>query len=458
MWQQQYRECLASGDYFDIPRARPAPALRHALALRQAVDASSSSSKAHFYAAHPRRRHFVDSWAACPRLPKLHAIGNADSGATYYACAGTILGGAVSSPPPAPGAAKPATGTSSSLPVAAAGTVQPAEVTPVSASANSAQPGPSASAIPVRSSPTAAQEIEVAATEAGDRPEASAWRLAAAVVTNTSLLTALVIYMGWAYLNARLGYFDVSPLNLNLGIVDYALHSLAFFFNTNIIFFAVVLIGATAFFPRVMRIVKTRLAALDSVLPRAVSEAVRRTFPATGNPAARLGVVIIIVTVPLIWAGLQNNGLHAWFYDNQTVFYLVILLMGAGPLLVTRPKAARSVMSFLNPLAIAIAVACLLWASGLYASNLGTREAIALTRNLAAQTAVTLYSAQPLGIFGSQVKAQIVRGSFYRYRYQGLRLLIMDSGTYYLLPVDWTPANNHVYVINSSDEITIEFS
>lgn len=484
MRQRQYGERPASDDHFGIPRSRAAHGLRNTHAHRHTSYASSSSSSSKADScADPPRRPVVNSWAAHPRLRNVAANSDANSNATAP-YAETVLGGAVSSPPPAPGAGKPASGLRSSLPVATASTVEFAESAPNSASTISARPDPSASvaqpapdgptaqsvltaqlpspgqptthAIAVRSSPTAAQEE--AATEAGDQPEASARRLVAAVVTNTSLLTALVIYMGWAYLDARLGYFGVSPLSLNLGILDYALHSLAFFFNTNIIFLAVVVVGAIAFLPRVAVIVKPQLAALDRLIPRAVSKAARRIFPATGNLAARLGIVIIVVTVPLIWAGLQNNRLHAWFYDNQTVFYLVILLMGAGPLLATRAKTARHVMSLLSPLTIAIAVACLLWAAGLYASNLGTREAIFLTRNLVSQTAVTLYSARPLGIFGSEVKAQIVRGSFYRYKYQGLRLLIMDSGTYYLLPADWTPANNHVYIINSSDEITVEFS
>ena len=44
----------------------------------------------------------------------------------------------------------------------------------------------------------------------------------------------------------------------------------------------------------------------------------------------------------------------------------------------------------------------------------------------------------------------------YHYRYQGLRLLITRAGTYYLLPVDWSPQLDETYVFDESDEIRIE--
>jgi hypothetical protein len=64
----------------------------------------------------------------------------------------------------------------------------------------------------------------------------------------------------------------------------------------------------------------------------------------------------------------------------------------------------------------------------------------------------------PLGLSGDGVKVQPVHGSMYHYRYYGLRLLIDESGTYYLLPEEWKPGKSHTYVIGDSDQIRIEFS
>src|ERR1700722_16667712 len=49
------------------------------------------------------------------------------------------------------------------------------------------------------------------------------------VVANTSLIAAILIYMGWSYHNAMYGAFPLSPLDLGLGPQDYALRSLSLF-------------------------------------------------------------------------------------------------------------------------------------------------------------------------------------------------------------------------------------
>jgi len=37
-----------------------------------------------------------------------------------------------------------------------------------------------------------------------------------------------------------------------------------------------------------------------------------------------------------------------------------------------------------------------------------------------------------------------------------LRLLLQRSGTYYLLPVGWSPAYDYTYVLNQTDPIRVE--
>ena len=44
----------------------------------------------------------------------------------------------------------------------------------------------------------------------------------------------------------------------------------------------------------------------------------------------------------------------------------------------------------------------------------------------------------------------------YHYRYLGLRLLLMQSGTYYLVPVGWSPQYDLTYILDQSDPIRIE--
>jgi hypothetical protein len=59
------------------------------------------------------------------------------------------------------------------------------------------------------------------------------------------LLVAILVYMGWAYDAAYLGYFHISPLDLNVGIVEYMLRSLNLF-SPGVVLVAVGVIVVTA--------------------------------------------------------------------------------------------------------------------------------------------------------------------------------------------------------------------
>ena len=69
---------------------------------------------------------------------------------------------------------------------------------------------------------------------------------------------------------------------------------------------------------------------------------------------------------------------------------------------------------------------------------------------------MAVYSTQRLALSGPGVTVQDLGAAFrYRYEYQGLHLLIVRSGTYYLLPAGWAPQFELTYVLNDSDQIRI---
>lgn len=70
-----------------------------------------------------------------------------------------------------------------------------------------------------------------------------------------------------------------------------------------------------------------------------------------------------------------------------------------------------------------------------------------------------MYSIQLLALHGPGVTEHpLNRQYLYHYRYQGLRLLITRSGTYYLLPLGWSQQNGNdiTYILDDSDQIRIE--
>lgn len=284
--------------------------------------------------------------------------------------------------------------------------------------------------------------------------------------------------MGWAYDDALYGYFHLTTLDLGFGTLEYVLRSLNLF-SPDLVIAAVVLIAvmsvrarggpgaAIAVIARAWgkltgtcrrllqaspaadgyeagqptaspdgRAVRSRQAGHQASRPRAVSAFL-----------AGVGAVVIVAGLALYWAA---------FHVRISTF-LVLAVLGAGPLLLTWP--ARAARHGRGPYAFAIVVAaiCALWAASVYAQQQGTRAAENLVRDLPARTAVVIYSTQRLALSGPGISVQsLPPGLPYHYRYTGLRLLLAQSGTYYLLPVNWTPRLSFTYIVNESDQTRIE--
>ena len=252
-------------------------------------------------------------------------------------------------------------------------------------------------------------------------PPSPARGIAGLIVANSSLITAVLVYMGWAYAQALYGYFHVSPLDLNVSVLEYLLHSLS-------LFSPVIVIAAIAF-------IAVAAAAGDTGMTKFAALGVRKalahvpefssfrrwisTSAGDGRRVSRIvlfstGAVVTITALVLAW--IANYA--------QISTYLVLGLLGSGPLFLTRPIRAERRGRF--PYALAIV------------------------------TAVAVYSDQPLALSGHGVTLQhFPAGIRYHYLYEGLRLLITRSGTYYLLPVGWSPQSDLTYVLDQSDSIRI---
>jgi hypothetical protein len=287
-------------------------------------------------------------------------------------------------------------------------------------------------------------------------PPPSPVRIAGQVVANASLLIAILVYMGWAYDDAYLGYFHVSPLDLNVGVVEYMLRSLNLFRSGIVLVAAGVVVlsavrawglGAT---PRFIR-----HAAFRAKVRLLAHSAFRRLVPVADVEQLHIARPLLIGAGTAVMA---TGLVLAWLARFVTInTYLVLALLGGGVLLLAWPSRARRYGGFSYSLAVVVAAVCTLWAAALYAHTDGTRAAQALVRNLPSRTAVVVYSVQPLALSGPGVIVQHLSIKFrYQYRYQGLRLLIDRSQTYYILPIAWNPQRDITYILDSSDQVRIE--
>jgi hypothetical protein len=317
-------------------------------------------------------------------------------------------------------------------------------------------------------------------------PSTSA-RIAGLIAANATLLAGTLVYMGWAYDSAFLGYFHLSPLDLGVGVSEYILRSLNLF-SPALVIVAVLTIAVTVGGWGAAG----AWAARSSAFP--VAEATGKAEsppspdtlgapdePATETPGTRAFMAafasrtlhFLRALVPatedarraagrllLIRSGFAITGVAlvlAWAASYVTVStYLVLILLAVGPLLLTWPNRAAAHGRFLYALAVVVAAVCGLWATSLYAQGIGTRDAQTVVRDLPSRTAVALYSTERLGLTGPGLRVQqLPPGAYYHYVYQGLRLLISRSGTYYLLPVGWYPGVDDTYVIDDSDMVQV---
>jgi hypothetical protein len=261
--------------------------------------------------------------------------------------------------------------------------------------------------------------------------------------------------MGWAYDDAYLGYFHLNPLDLNVGVVEYMLRSLNLF-RSGIVLVAVGIVVVTAI--RGWGLDRTQFAqhvAFRAKIRVLAHPAFRRIAPEADVGQLHLSRLLLIGAGAVVTA---TGLVLAWIASYVTMnTYLVLTLLGGGALLLTWPSRAKRHGGFSYSLAVIVAAVCTLWAGALYAQASGTSAAQALVRNLPRSTAVVVYSTKPLTLSGPGVTVEQLPIRFeYHYRYQGLRLLISRSPTYYILPVAWDPEYDITYILDSSDQVRIE--
>jgi hypothetical protein len=305
------------------------------------------------------------------------------------------------------------------------------------------------------------------------------------VVANTSLIAAILIYMGWSYDNAMYGEFHLSPLDLSLGPQDYALRSLSLFSPVIVIvavLFIVVISVRSGELDDAGKALRSHLLracrALLSTTAEAVGDADGRPS-AGGEQAAAVPAVAEGADQPpvenqagptvtrsalarnlAIGAGVSATaaGLAlSWIATRVNLStFLVLALLGGGPLLLTWPARAHRQGRMPYALALVIAAVCALWAGSVYAQQQGTEAAQNVIHDLSSSSAVVIYSTQRLALSGGGITVTpLTAVAPYRYEYAGLRLLLVQSGTYYLLPEHLTPEHDFTYIVYASDDMRI---
>jgi hypothetical protein len=263
--------------------------------------------------------------------------------------------------------------------------------------------------------------------------------LVANVAGSATLIGALLYYFGWARAAATFRYFGIEIGLLDLSFQDYLLRSVR-----------------STYFP-LLTLVVIWLAAL--LLHRLIAGS--RLVSPTGITLVAVGIAALVV------GGLANFGYirfsTAWpvipallLAGALACSYGADLLMTAGG---TGPDVRRSVPASERALVGVVLVLLLFWLVSSYANFRGTRNAIAIDRDLELRPGVVVLSAGDLHLRGAGVTAEPLEGedSAYRFCYRGLRYLVRSGGRQFLLPEHWQRGRDPVAVIRESDAVLFEF-
>jgi hypothetical protein len=101
----------------------------------------------------------------------------------------------------------------------------------------------------------------------------------------------------------------------------------------------------------------------------------------------------------------------------------------------------------------------LFWAAQGYSAGVGTSRAQLLAAQLASLPDTVVYSTHSLSLHVPGVTEASCGNSdaAYRFRYDGLKLILQSGGQYVFLPRTWSPGDGPAIVIPRSDSLRLEF-
>ena len=101
----------------------------------------------------------------------------------------------------------------------------------------------------------------------------------------------------------------------------------------------------------------------------------------------------------------------------------------------------------------------LFWAVGDYAGAVGTGRGHDVETSLPTLADVVVYSAESLNLRVAGVGEMPCQNpaAAYRFRYDGLKLVLQSGNQYLFLPANWTPADGAALLVPRSDALRLEF-
>lgn len=270
------------------------------------------------------------------------------------------------------------------------------------------------------------------------------------VVAPTTLLTALLYYFGRAHAYWFFQYFGMDITLVGLTTQDYVRRSV-----DALLVPMVVLLSLGLLVLWVRAVLTARVFAGHDRHERLDTAA--KIFAVTGLVVFAIGLAGLLVPVlkrsyHLIYPISLGTGTLLLMYA------LSLQRMARG----SRPPAGglRTAALLEGTAAVLLVALSLFWASTNYAADVGETRAIQYARELEDLPRATLYSKEPLNLTAPSVEEVVCSESDagYRFRYEGLRLMLRSGGHYFFLAEGWTYGGGVAIVVPERDAVRLDFS
>jgi len=287
--------------------------------------------------------------------------------------------------------------------------------------------------------------VRAAPARPKDEAPSKALRVFGSLLAPTTVLTALLFHFGTRHATFFCEWFGVHYSVLGLSAPDFLIRSSDGMFVPLTVLAAA---GLTALWGyRFLR---------SALTPRTWRALARRAVPVL----ASLGIVLLLL-------GLTGLVVPALLYavpglPGVCVALGVILFPVAERLHATLAgKSAAGVVPVLQwTFTFVLASIGLFWAVNDYSAAVGQARGYEYETKLGTMPETIVFSTKDIGVRGPGVNATActAQDSAYRFRYDGLVLVLQSGGQSFLLPKEWNRRDGVALVLPRSGDVRLEFS
>ncbi|TMQ97115.1 hypothetical protein ETD83_20565 [Actinomadura soli] len=291
-----------------------------------------------------------------------------------------------------------------------------------------------------------------AASSGGDRAIGQLVEVAGRVLASTGVLTAILYYFGYVRERSLFAYFGIDLGTVGFTTTDYLVKSAGPVFSplASVMVFGVGALIAHHLLVHLLRGASSR---------------------------GRMVICVLLTALAVTLVTIGAVSLHRHADDIISGPYLSPAALGAGTLLLEyvaetamRYGVARgawaeilvSTRSVRRLMLIALALIAAFWATANAAQEHGNDAARAIELSLPTSAQAVVYSRERLHITGSGVGVLRLstEDAAFKYRYNGLRTLAHEGGTWFLLPVGWTRDNGATVILlpDSTKDIRVDLA